>query len=147
MTTRASTTAQESRATSLPLLEARHLNKVYTRGGIFGSGTRKRVLDGVNLTIHRGERFGLAGESGCGKSTLARCLALLEPVDSGAISVEGRPVRDIGNGELRALRPQYQLLFQDAATAMNPRFSAEEIIGAVHARKGPMMHASAGLEL
>ncbi len=124
----ASTVAQEIRATSVPLLEAHHLSKSYARAGLFGRGERKIILNDVSLTIREGERFGLAGGSGCGKSTLARCLALLEPPDCGAISLQGRPVGDIRPSELRVLHPQYQLLFQDAATAMNPRFSAEEIV-------------------
>ncbi len=70
----------------------------------------------------------MVGESGGGKSTLARCLALLEEPSSGEIFVEGRPVAELDGRQKRALRPRLQLIFQDPASAVNPRFSAAEAV-------------------
>ncbi len=70
----------------------------------------------------------MVGKSGGGKSTLARCLALLEEPSSGEIFVEGHPVAELDGRQKRALRPRLQLIFQDPASAVNPRFSAAEAV-------------------
>src|SRR5260370_33095965 len=114
---------------SQSLLEVRNLNKTYAQRRWF-SGKRFQVkaLDNVSLTIPQGRTFALVGESGSGKSTLAKCFALLEEPDSGEIYFEGSNLAFLSRQELRRRRPQLQLIFQDAATAFNPRFSAVEII-------------------
>jgi ABC-type glutathione transport system ATPase component len=85
-------------------------------------------LNNVSLTIPPGRTFALVGESGSGKSTLAKCLTMLEEPDSGEINFEGSNLVVMKQHERRRIRPQLQLIFQDAATAFNPRFSAAEII-------------------
>ena len=95
------------------LYEARDLRITYRRG----RGPLVRAVDGVDLTWRRGETLGLVGESGCGKSTLAKALVGLEPVRSGAIEFDGKPVDD----DLHALRRRVQLIFQDPYQSMNPR--------------------------
>ena len=114
---------------SQSLLEVRNLNKTYVQRRWF-SGKRFQVkaLDNVSLTIPQGRTFALVGESGSGKSTLAKCLTMLEEPDSGEIYFEGSNLVVMNRQELRRMRPQMQLIFQDAATAFNPRFSAAEII-------------------
>ena len=114
---------------SQPLVEVRRLNKAYARDAWF-SGHRFRVtaLENVSLTIPQGDTFALVGESGSGKSTLAKCLVMLEEPDSGDISFEGNNLASMDGRELRHVRPQLQLIFQDAATALNPRFSALDIV-------------------
>jgi ABC-type glutathione transport system ATPase component len=86
------------------------------------------ALSDVDLEIMPGCLTALVGESGSGKSTLASCLALLEKPDRGGIWFEGNEVSRCDPPELAALRPKIQMVFQDSAGALNPRFSAAQII-------------------
>ncbi len=117
-----------------PLLRVRGLRRQYvTRRGWSHRRRRVRALDGVDLTVEKGTALALVGETASGKSTLARCLALLERPDSGSIRFRGRDLpgagsRGVGRLERRRLAGQIQLIFQDPASALNPRFSAAEIV-------------------
>lgn len=114
---------------SPPLLEVRNLAKSYVRhGGWRGPGSRVPAAGEINFTLQAGTTLGLAGSSGCGKSTVARCVTRIERPDKGEIIFQGRDLAHLSFRELRPFRPAIQMVFQDAATAMNPRFSAEEII-------------------
>src|SRR5579859_6296227 len=114
---------------SQSLLEVRNLSKTYVqRRWLSGKQFQVRALDNVSLTIPQGRTFALVGESGSGKSTLAKCLTMLEEPDSGELYFEGSNLVVMNQPELRQMRPQLQLIFQDAATAFNPGFSAAEII-------------------
>jgi peptide/nickel transport system ATP-binding protein len=86
------------------------------------------ALKSVNLRIEPGSTIGLAGQSGCGKSTLARTLAALEPLDAGALRIDGHDITGLRGGALQLYRNQVQLIFQDSAAALNPRFTALDII-------------------
>ena len=88
-----------------------------------------RAVDGVSLTVGRGETLGLVGESGCGKSTLGRALLRLVPSTSGTIRFDGVDITTLSEGRLRALRPRMQLVFQDAGSALNPRWSVRRLAG------------------
>jgi ABC-type oligopeptide transport system ATPase subunit len=111
------------------MLEASHLRKLYVQGRWYSKNKFKvTALDDVSLTIPPNCRFALVGESGAGKSTLGRCLSRLENPDSGDIRFEGSSLLDLNATELRGLRTKIQLIFQDSAAAMNPRFSALEVI-------------------
>jgi ABC-type glutathione transport system ATPase component len=82
----------------------------------------------VDVTIARGSTLGVAGRSGCGKSTFARCLAGLEPPDAGQIRINGTNIAALEGRSLLPFRNQVQVIFQDSAAALNPRFSAFDIV-------------------
>src|SRR5215471_7026639 len=99
----------------MTLVEIRDLAKIYqTDQGMFGKARREvRAVNGVSLDIQRGETLGLVGESGCGKTTLGRMiLRLLEPT-SGSVRFDGHDVLSGSSPELRSLRRQMQIIFQD----------------------------------
>jgi ABC-type glutathione transport system ATPase component len=115
----------------MPLLEVRNLTKVFPLGeSIFGGGAKGevRAVDDVSFDIHSGETLGLVGESGSGKSTLGRLvLRLIEPT-SGAIRFDGRDLLAATHGEVRRLRRDIQIIFQDPFGSLDPRMSVEDII-------------------
>ncbi len=113
----------------MPLMQVRDLVKVYLTQGALGHTQREvRAVNGVSLDIHAGETLGLVGESGCGKTTLGRMvLRLIEPT-SGSIRFGETDLLAAGTGELRRLRRQMQIIFQDPFASLNPRMKVEEII-------------------
>ena len=111
------------------LVRARGLRKSYLRRcGFLRRRTPVQALDGVDLDIRLNTTLALVGESGSGKSTLARCLARLERLDAGTIWFAGREITALEGEPLSRLRRDIQLVFQDPASALNPRFSALEIV-------------------
>jgi len=115
----------------MPLLEARHLTKTFSSGQtMFGAGTsgQVRAVNDVSLAIEAGETLGLVGESGSGKSTLGRMvLRLIEP-DSGEVFFDGHDVLRAGGSELRRLRRDMQIIFQDPFGSLDPRMTVEQIV-------------------
>ena len=108
------------------LLEIRDLQKTFTIRNTYGKKAYIRAVDGISLSIRKGETFGLVGESGCGKSTLGRCILRLTEPDSGAIFYDGK---DITACNMRPYRKKMQIVFQDPAGSLDPRMKAGDIIG------------------
>ena len=114
-----------SQAVSSPLLEVKGVKVTYPsrrRGGLSA-----KAVDGVDLTVERGEVVALVGESGCGKTTLARAVLGLQPLNDGSISFDGSLLPTSKAG-LRAYRRKAQLVFQDPTGSINPRQSIYEIV-------------------
>ncbi|HWZ84196.1 MAG TPA: ATP-binding cassette domain-containing protein [Terriglobales bacterium] len=115
----------------MPLLEIRNLTKLFPLGeSVFGGGAsgEVRAVDDVSLDIHAGETLGLVGESGSGKSTLGRLvLRLVEPT-SGKITFEGRNLLAASHGEMRRIRRDLQIIFQDPFGSLDPRMRVEDVI-------------------
>ena len=117
---------------NVPLLEIRNLTKIYPQGeSVLGRKLQHgevRAVDDVSLDIHAGETLGLVGESGSGKSTLGRLLLRLIEPTSGSIRFEGRDLLAASPGEMRRLRRDMQIIFQDPFASLDPRFRVEDII-------------------
>ncbi|MBC7922577.1 MAG: ABC transporter ATP-binding protein [Ferruginibacter sp.] len=113
-----------------PILRVKDLKTYFPLGeGFFGQPKEwVRAVDGVSFDVYPGETLGLVGESGCGKTTLGRSiLRLIEP-QAGEIYFEGRDIRQLGAREMRALRKDLQIVFQDPYSSLNPRIPIGEAI-------------------
>jgi oligopeptide/dipeptide ABC transporter ATP-binding protein len=122
--------------TDEPLLRVENLTKHFpiTRGIIFQREVgRVHAVEDVTFDIRRGETLGLVGESGSGKSTTARLLLRLIDSTSGRISFDGREITKLGARDMRPLRREMQIIFQDPYSSLNPRQTIGQIIGAPYA--------------
>ncbi len=113
------------------LLTVESLEKQYAPSGSGLGSSRDGVtaLDGVSFSVATGSTLAIVGESGSGKSTLALCLAGLERPTAGRILFAGHELTALREPELRTVRPQIQLVFQDPVASLNPRLTALEIVG------------------
>jgi len=114
-----------------PLVEVRNLKKYFPikKGLISRVVGHVRAVDDVSFAIRKGETFGLVGESGCGKSTLGRTILRLHHPTGGDVIFDGRSMNAMKSRDLRALRQEMQIIFQDPFGSLNPRFLIKDIIG------------------
>lgn len=108
--------------TKTPILEISNLEKQYFRNaGIFKKAEVVKAVDGVSFSVFEGETLGLVGESGCGKSTLGRAILQLEKATSGSIKYKGKELTKLSKADIRNLRKEIQIIFQDPYSSLNPR--------------------------
>jgi oligopeptide transport system ATP-binding protein len=114
-----------------PLLQVRNLKVHFpVRHGVFGRGADVvKAVDDVSFEIAPGETVGLVGESGCGKSTLGRAVVRLLAPTAGEVQFDGVDLLRLPKTELRGMRRQFQMIFQDPFSTLNPRMTVEQIVG------------------
>ncbi len=123
--------AAAENAAQPPVLEVEGLKKHFPvkKGLLSRNAGKVYAVDGVSFDIGHGETLGLVGESGCGKSTVGRTvLRLIDPTE-GTIRLDGRDVTHLGKSEMRPVRREMQVIFQDPYSSLNPRMSAGDIVG------------------
>ncbi len=113
-----------------PFLEVRDLKKYFLSKKVFlGKDVKPvRAVDGISFILNEGETLGLVGESGSGKSTAARTLLRLETPTSGQVHFKGQNLADLSEAELRSLRKEMQMIFQDPSSSINPRRKIGEVL-------------------
>ncbi|MBE1556040.1 ABC transporter ATP-binding protein [Sporosarcina limicola] len=113
------------------LLRVENIKKYFPiKGGVFGNKTVQYVkaVDGISFTVNQGETFGIVGESGCGKSTAGRTIMrMLEPTE-GTVYFQGQDITKLANDDMRKLRKDIQIVFQDPFASLNPRMRVYKII-------------------
>ena len=100
-----------------------HTHFPVRKGRFGGTSDVIRAVNGVNLSVDKGEILGLVGESGCGKSTLSRTIMQLQPANSGQISLDGDDLGSLSRREIRSRRLDFQMVFQDPYASLNPRMT------------------------
>ncbi|WP_106791591.1 ABC transporter ATP-binding protein [Aquimarina sp. Aq78] len=111
-----------------PLLEVINVEKSYfSKVGLFGKAEFKAV-DDVSFKLYEGETLGLVGESGCGKSTLGNTILQLDKANSGQVIYKGQDITQLSSSEIRSLRKEIQLIFQDPFASLNPRLTVGKAI-------------------
>lgn len=113
------------------VLEVKDLKKYYPiKAGMFGRVVGQvRAVDGISFRIRRGSTMGLVGESGCGKTTVGKTVLRLNDKTAGEVLFKGKELFDLNRTELRKIRPQLQIIFQDPYSSLSPRMPVGEIIG------------------
>jgi peptide/nickel transport system ATP-binding protein/oligopeptide transport system ATP-binding protein len=113
------------------LLEVKDLQKYFPiKGGLLQRTVANvKAVDGVSFTVKKGETLGLVGESGCGKTTVGRTILRLTPATAGMVSFEGQDVFKLNGGQLKAMRKDMQIIFQDPYSSLDPRMPVGESIG------------------
>lgn len=112
----------------MSLLTIDNVTKTFRSKGFFGQVKEVRALDGVSLSVEKGESIGIVGESGCGKSTLANLIVRLEEPTSGRILLDGTDISHMKEDGLRPLRRRIQIVFQDPYSSLSPRMTIGDIV-------------------
>ena len=111
-----------------PILEIRNLSKTYQDASFFGKKTSVMALNNVSLSLYKGESLGIVGESGCGKSTLSKCIVQLEKQSAGEILLCGESILNLLSKDTLTYRKSVQMIFQDPASALNPKMKVGVIL-------------------
>ncbi|MCF7559658.1 ABC transporter ATP-binding protein [Sabulilitoribacter multivorans] len=112
-----------------PLLEVKNIEKEYiSKSGWFNKPTSFKAVNNVSFKLYEGETLGLVGESGCGKSTLGNAILQLDKATSGSILYQGIDITKLPNSEIKKLRKDIQIIFQDPYSSLNPRIPVGEAI-------------------
>ena len=114
---------------SEPILKVRNLKKYFPVGGIGKNKKYLRAVDDVSFDVYPGRTVGIVGESGCGKTTMGRTILRLYSVTGGNVNFNGYDLGKMKSRELRKIRPQIQMIFQDPYSSLSPRLTVGEIIG------------------
>ena len=114
---------------SEPILKGRNLKKYFPVGGIGKNKKYLRAVDDVSFDVYPGRTVGIVGESGCGKTTMGRTILRLYSVTGGEVKFNGYDLGKMKARELRKIRPQIQMIFQDPYSSLSPRLTVGEIIG------------------
>jgi peptide/nickel transport system ATP-binding protein len=126
---RADETPPPATAVGAPLLTVDDLKVTFpVKSGLFARTRALRAVDGISFTLHQGETLGVVGESGCGKSTLARAVLKLAPKTAGRMVWLGRDLDAATQSDLRALREDFQIVFQDPLASLDPRMPVGQSI-------------------
>lgn len=134
-------------STNAPLLEVRNLTKHFlVKRRIWGDNVVVHAVDDASFELYKGETLGLVGESGSGKTTVGRCILRLVEPTSGEIILEGEDILKLSGRSLRAMRQKMQMVFQDPADSLNPRFNCRQILVNAFKHAG-VKEASQRLEL
>ncbi|MEZ5092797.1 ABC transporter ATP-binding protein [Nocardioides sp.] len=126
-------TATQEKSESRPILEVKDLRMYFpvkSTGLIRRTVGHVQAVDGVSFRVDAGDAVGLVGESGCGKSTTGRAVTRLYKPTGGSIEFDGRDITNISAGELKPLRRDVQMIFQDPYTSLNPRHTIGSLVGA-----------------
>lgn len=115
--------------TQEPLLKIANVSKeYYSNSGLFSKKRTLKAVDNVSFSVFEGETLGLVGESGCGKSTLGKTILQLERATKGSIYYRGKDITTVSKSEIRRLRKEIQLIFQDPYSSLNPRIPIGEAL-------------------
>lgn len=120
--------SREAYYSHAPIMEVKALSKTYTDKDYFGKRTEVKALNKINLELYKGESLGIVGESGCGKSTLSKCLVQLEKQNEGSILYKGINIKELISSTPLSYRKKVQMIFQDPASALNPKMRVGSIL-------------------
>jgi len=121
--------SQEKLYSQIPILEVKNVEKEYfSSAGLFGKKTGFKAVNDVSFKIYEGETVGLVGESGCGKSTLGNAILQLDKATAGEIFYRGVDITKLPKNDLRSLRKEIQIIFQDPYSSLNPRIPVGKAI-------------------